>query len=153
MTEFTYKKSIPIRNQKIRQFVKNNLKRPVKVLEVQDLKGNGHKYIGASLYKKNYIVVDKKLSVRDKYETVVHEAAHYKMREQNPKFGKQFIKEFKKTKMYKRLKGQGYSNKKLPEEGFATYYMKKKARIYPSKLREFQKKYPIVAKKFDQLSK
>lgn len=54
--------------------------------------------------------------------------------------------------MYKSLKKSGYETKKIPEEAFAEYYTQLKTGNQ-QKLKRFEKKFPVLAKRFSQLAK
>jgi len=155
MQKFSYSEKFKpkeIKDPRVKKLLKE-IKRPVKAVEVKDLRRgegkHGPKYVGASVYHARKILVDKDLNKKDKYETIVHEVAHYKVREKNPRFGKKVMSELKKTKMYANYKKQGYQTKKIPEEIFVNYYMNQKT--HPSKLNKFKKKFPEATKKFKEL--
>lgn len=130
------------------------LSNPPKVVEVHDLRNEaGKKYVGVANYKGKQIILDRNVSKRGKYTTVAHEVAHFKLREKGiSKFSKGVQDELKKTKMYKSLKKSGYETKKIPEEAFAEYYTQLKTGNQ-QKLKRFEKKFPVLAKRFSQLAK
>jgi hypothetical protein len=130
------------------------LSKPPKVYEVHDLRNEkGHKYVGAADYKRKMIILDKNMTVKQKRDTVAHEVAHFKLREKGiSHFSKKVEDDLKRSKLYKELKKEGYDKSKLTEEAFAEYYMKLKRRD-ASKTNKFEKKYPIVGKRFSKLAK
>jgi hypothetical protein len=156
--KFSYSKKQPEKSNtdsRIKKLLKT-LSRPPKVVEVHDLRNDkGNKYVGTADYKNKKIILDKNESNRTKYTTVAHEVAHFKLREKginSGNFSKGVQEQLKKTKMYQNLKKQGYERKKIPEEAFAIYYTQLKTGNQ-AKLKEFEKKYPIIAKRFSQLAK
>lgn len=104
------------------------------------------------------IVLDRTLTDKQKRSTVAHEVGHFKLREKgisSGDFGKRVREELRKTKMYQRLKKEGYNRKKIPEEAFAEYYAQKKVgnQATQRRLKKFEKKYPIVGRKFSKLAR
>jgi hypothetical protein len=153
--KFSYSKKYPekpVKDSIIKKLIKT-LSKPPKVVEVHDLRNiQGKKYVGAADYRRKKILLDRSMSKRDKRKTVAHEVAHFKLREKKiSKFSKGVQDELKKTKMYKSIKKSGYETRKIPEEAFAEYYMKLKMGNQ-ARLRKFEKKYPIVAKRFSELA-
>jgi len=131
------------------------LKKKVHAIQVRDLRGRGNKkYIGGAAYKARLILLDKKTSKQDQYETVMHEVGHFKLMEKgNPPLGKKAMQELRKTKMYQQYKKEGYTSNEIPREAFARYYSQKKRRYMPTQLKKFEDKYPNLVKKFKQIAK
>lgn len=153
--QFTYiKKSTTInRDPKIKRAIKDTRRR-LRVREVKDLRDErGNKFAGASDYKRREIILEKTLTPHQKYTTALHEIAHNKIKQEKVTFGKRVRKELKKMRVYRILKKDGYTEKKIPEEAFAEYYTSIKAGLNKKKLKEIQKKYPTVAKKFNEIVK
>jgi hypothetical protein len=146
------------RDPRIKKLVQS-VSRPPQVYDVHDLRNDaGKKYVGMADYKKRVIVLDRTLTDKQKRSTVAHEVGHFKLREKgisSSDFGKRVREELRKTKMYQRLKKEGYSRKKIPEEAFAEYYAQKKVGNTKTQrvLKKFERKYPTVAKKFSKLAK
>jgi hypothetical protein len=149
----------PCSDPKIKRLTRT-ISRPPRVYEVRDIRAepSGKKYVGNTNYRKKEIYIDKTLTDKQKRQTVAHEVAHFKLREKGfspSKFGKDVKNELRRTKIYHNLKQQGYQNKKIPEEAFANYYMQLKTGSKASlqKLKQFERKYPTIARTFSKLAK
>ena len=131
-TPFSYmtnKPVVPIRDPRINKALKD-IKGKFNAVEVSGLRREDtkEKYMGATDREMKQIIINKTLTPRQKYETALHEIGHYKFEQVRPKFTNKDIQELKKSKMYKAIKKDGYSNEKIPEEIAVEYYSRFKSR-------------------------
>jgi hypothetical protein len=150
------------KNPKYRKLLKQ-LKKPVRVIAAKKLRNvaSGKKFAAITDYNNREILYnqDMKMTLKEKQRIIAHEIGHFKLREKGIKaqkrvpLSKQALEELKKTSMYKHIRKEGYSSKKIPEEAFATYYENLKGPDRtPEKLKKFKKKFPILQKEFSKLA-
>ena len=161
-SKFSYSKKAVIvnKNPKIKKILKE-LKRPLTVLEVSDLRrggAKGSKFAASTDYPNGKILInrDMKMSDEDKQRLVAHEAGHFKLREKKVnKFSKTVQDAVKRLKLYSYLK-KTYPSNRISEEAFAYYYENLKTKPLEERkewLIKYYKKHPVLAKEFSKLAK
>ena len=136
---------------------------PLKIREAEGItnEATGKQWAGVTDYKMKAIVLNKniKMTEKEKARLIAHEIGHYRLRERGIKededigLSAQALEELKKTKMYKNIKEEGYSDEKIPEEAFATYYeILKGPDMNLEKMKKFKDKFPALAMEYSTLA-
>ena len=160
LSKFSYstKDVVVNTNPKVKKLLKE-VKRPLKVLEVSDIRKENskkEKYYGVTDYDRGEIAIDKDMTSEEKFRTIVHEVGHFKAREKGAEFekNKTIREEIKKLDLYKNLK-KDYQEKDIPEETFAIFYENLKTQSPKERaiwLNKFKEKYPELYSKFSKVA-
>jgi hypothetical protein len=162
--EFSYGNWKVNKNPELNKMLKN-VHTPLRVIEADGIKNekSGAKFAAVTDYKHREIVLNKNIKMTPKVKKlmVAHELGHFKLREKGIKpkgnigLTKQAMKELRQSKLYEVIKKEGYPEKSLPEEVFATYYEKLKTKNVKDKdewQKRYQEKYPTLHKEFNRLA-